>query len=91
MPRVLRQSLNQELERERAPQVRSRQALDEVELPLVDDMDEDESEGYGEEGDDDEEVEKGAFQMKPTLTTQTAVNRPLDQLNGDIIPSHTRS
>ncbi|SLM40519.1 Domain of unknown function DUF262 [Lasallia pustulata] len=81
MPRALRQSFNREVERERAPQVQSRQAPDEVEQPLVDNMDEDESEGYGEEGDDDEEEEKGAFLMKPTLTTQTAVNRPLDQLN----------
>lgn len=91
MPRALRQSFNREVERERAPQVQSRQAPDEVEQPLVDNMDEDESEGYGEEGDDDEEEEKGAFLMKPTLTTQTAVNRPLDQLNGDTIPPHIRS
>ena len=85
MPRALRPSLNSEEERDKPYKTQARQAPKDAEQALVDDVDEDDSEGYGEEGDDDDEEEEGGFLMKPTLTTQTAVNRPLDQLNGDIL------
>lgn len=80
MPRALRLSLDREEERET---VQAQQAPNEAGQPMAGNVDEDESEGYGEEGDDDEEDQQGEFLMKPTLTTQTAVNRPLDQLHGD--------
>lgn len=90
MPRALRPSFDTEEQREGVQARQARQASEDVQQRSVDDVDEDESEGYNEEGDDDED-EEGAFPMKPTLTTQTAVNRPLDQLNGDIsLTSHTR-
>lgn len=82
MPRALRRSLDSEGEREA---IQEQQALDDAEQPLTGNVDEDESEGYGEEGDEDEEDEEGGFLMKPTLTTQTAVNRPLDQLHGNTL------
>lgn len=87
MPRALRPSLNVEKEIEKSYQAQNSQAPDNTEQSLVDNMDEDESEGYGEEGDDDDDDDEGGFLMKPTLTTQTAVNRPLDQLNGDTLYS----
>ncbi|MCJ1297701.1 hypothetical protein MMC08_000489 [Hypocenomyce scalaris] len=58
---------------------------------------EDDSEGYGEEDENDDDNKDGEFVMKPTLATQTAVNRPLDQLNDllkgpylDLAPQYQR-
>ena len=52
---------------------------------------EDDSEGYGEEDENDDDNKDGEFVMKPTLATQTAVNRPLDQLNGNTLYCRTTS
>ena len=92
MPPALQLSHNSDSEDEkvmtRQSQAQVRQPPEAGELLF---MVEDDSEGYGEEDEDDDDNEDGGFLMKPTLATQTAVNRPLDQLNGNTLYRQTTS